>query len=86
MPSFQIYALRWGRVFRRHAYGPEVTGTSPKTDLKRRWRQKKRHAPTTIGNTRLMFIATLLANPARMNLDRVAVESLRDAWGGGTAL
>ena len=33
-----------------------------------------------------MFIATLLANPARMNLDRVAVESLRDAWGGGTAL
>ena len=32
-----------------------------------------------------MFIATLLANPARMNLDRVAVESLRDAWGGGTA-
>lgn len=32
-----------------------------------------------------MFIATLLANPVRMNLDRVAVESLRDAWGGGTA-
>ena len=32
-----------------------------------------------------MFIATLLANPARANLDRVAVESLRDAWGGGDA-
>ena len=32
-----------------------------------------------------MFIATLLANPARTNLDRVAVESLRDAWGGGDA-
>lgn len=32
-----------------------------------------------------MFTATLLANPARANLDRVAVESLRDAWGGGQA-
>lgn len=32
-----------------------------------------------------MFIATLLASPARANLDRVAVESLRDAWGGGDA-
>lgn len=32
-----------------------------------------------------MFTATLLANPAKANLDRVAVESLRDAWGGGTA-
>ena len=32
-----------------------------------------------------MFTATLLANPARANLDRVAVESLRDAWGGGAA-
>lgn len=32
-----------------------------------------------------MFIATLLANPARANLDRAAVESLRDAWGGGGA-
>lgn len=30
-----------------------------------------------------MYIATLLANPARANLDRAAVESLRDAWGGG---
>ncbi|MFM2357151.1 MAG: hypothetical protein RLZZ528_2887 [Pseudomonadota bacterium] len=32
-----------------------------------------------------MFIATLLAAPARANLDRVTVESLRDAWGGGAA-
>ena len=32
-----------------------------------------------------MFTATLLANPVRANLDRVAVESLRDAWGGGDA-
>ena len=32
-----------------------------------------------------MQIATLLANPARANLDRTAVESLRDAWGGGVA-
>lgn len=32
-----------------------------------------------------MFTATLLANPVHANLDRVAVESLRDAWGGGQA-
>lgn len=32
-----------------------------------------------------MFTATLLANPTKADLDRVAVESLRDAWGGGTA-
>ncbi len=32
-----------------------------------------------------MFIATLLANPARANLDRAAVESLRNGWGGGAA-
>ena len=32
-----------------------------------------------------MFTATLLANPVCANLDRVAVESLRDAWGGGAA-
>ena len=32
-----------------------------------------------------MFTATLLANPKRANLDRAAVESLRDAWGGGDA-
>jgi phosphoserine phosphatase len=32
-----------------------------------------------------MFTATLLANPARADLDRAAVESLRDAWGGGAA-
>ncbi|HPE25433.1 phosphoserine phosphatase SerB [Albidovulum sp.] len=32
-----------------------------------------------------MFVATLLANPARADLDRTAVESLRDAWGGGVA-
>jgi phosphoserine phosphatase len=33
-----------------------------------------------------MFIATLLANPQARNLDRVAVESLRNAWGGGDAV
>jgi phosphoserine phosphatase len=32
-----------------------------------------------------MFIATLLANPARADLDRATVEALRDAWGGGEA-
>lgn len=32
-----------------------------------------------------MFTATLLANPGRANLDRAAVESLRNAWGGGAA-
>jgi phosphoserine phosphatase len=32
-----------------------------------------------------MFTATLLADPTRANLDRAAVESLRDAWGGGAA-
>ncbi len=33
-----------------------------------------------------MFIATLLTNPATPKLDRVAVESLRNAWGGGDAV
>lgn len=33
-----------------------------------------------------MFIATLLTNPAHPVLDRVTVESLRDAWGGGDAV
>jgi phosphoserine phosphatase len=33
-----------------------------------------------------MFIATLLTNPARTSLDRVTVESLRNAWGGGDAV
>ena len=32
-----------------------------------------------------MFIATLLTNPATPVLDRVTVESLRNAWGGGEA-
>lgn len=32
-----------------------------------------------------MFIATLLASPDRADLDRAAVEALRDAWGGGDA-
>lgn len=32
-----------------------------------------------------MFIATLLAAPTKANLDRVTVESLRNAWGGGDA-
>jgi phosphoserine phosphatase len=33
-----------------------------------------------------MFIATLLTNPAQPDLDRVTVESLRNAWGGGDAV
>ncbi|OYU41458.1 MAG: phosphoserine phosphatase SerB [Pseudorhodobacter sp. PARRP1] len=33
-----------------------------------------------------MFIATLLTNPDRPVLDRVTVESLRNAWGGGDAI
>ena len=33
-----------------------------------------------------MFIATLLTNPDRPVLDRVTVESLRNAWGGGDAV
>ncbi|MCF8511397.1 MAG: phosphoserine phosphatase SerB [Rhodobacteraceae bacterium] len=32
-----------------------------------------------------MFIATLLTNPETPKLDRVTVESLRNAWGGGDA-
>jgi phosphoserine phosphatase len=30
-----------------------------------------------------MFTATLLTNPAKPTLDRITVESLRNAWGGG---
>ncbi|MES2665427.1 MAG: phosphoserine phosphatase SerB [Pseudomonadota bacterium] len=33
-----------------------------------------------------MFTATLLTNPDRPVLDRVTVESLRNAWGGGDAV
>jgi len=33
-----------------------------------------------------MFIATLLTNPNTPRLDRVTVESLRNAWGGGDAI
>lgn len=33
-----------------------------------------------------MYIATLLTNPLRPVLDRVVVESLRNAWGGGDAV
>lgn len=33
-----------------------------------------------------MFIVTLLTNPERPVLDRAAVESLRNAWGGGDAI
>jgi phosphoserine phosphatase len=32
-----------------------------------------------------MFVATILTDPARPRLDRVTVESLRNAWGGGDA-
>jgi len=33
-----------------------------------------------------MFVATLLTSPATPRLDRAMVESLRNAWGGGTAI
>jgi len=33
-----------------------------------------------------MFTATLLTNPAKPTLDRMSVESLRNAWGGGDAV
>ena len=33
-----------------------------------------------------MFVATLLTNPASPALDRITVESLRNAWGGGDAV
>lgn len=33
-----------------------------------------------------MFIASLITNPTRSDLDRVTVESLRNAWGGGDAV
>ena len=33
-----------------------------------------------------MFVVTLLTNPARPSLDRVTVESLRNAWGGDGAV
>ena len=33
-----------------------------------------------------MHIVTLLTNPAKPALDRVTVESLRNAWGGGDAV
>jgi phosphoserine phosphatase len=32
-----------------------------------------------------MYIATLISNPAKPALERALVETLRDAWGGGTA-
>ncbi len=32
-----------------------------------------------------MYVATMLSHPARRMLDAAAVESLRDAWGGGEA-
>ena len=33
-----------------------------------------------------MFVATLLTSPAKPALDRVTVESVRNAWGGGDAV
>ncbi len=33
-----------------------------------------------------MFIATLLTNPNTPHIDRITVESLRNAWGGGDAV
>lgn len=49
-----------------------------------------RQPVSTIGNlapeARPMFIATLIADPSRANLDRITVQSLRDAWGGDEAI
>ena len=33
-----------------------------------------------------MYIASLIANPSRANLDRTTVEAVRNAWGGGDAV
>ena len=33
-----------------------------------------------------MYIASLIANPTRANLDRSTVEAVRNAWGGGDAV
>ena len=41
------------------------------------------HASDPLGP--IMYTVTLLADPVRANLDRAAVESLSDAWGGGAA-
>ena len=43
---------------------------------------------STIGNMprkASMFIASLIANPTRANLDEATLRALRDAWGGGDA-
>jgi phosphoserine phosphatase len=57
---------------------PENRGNAPH-------RREKATRPFTIGNLRAMFTVTLLTNPATPVLERVTVESLRNAWGGGAA-
>jgi len=50
----------------------------------RRITAKKRQS-CSLSETCPMFIATLLTNPETPVLERVTVESLRNAWGGGAA-
>jgi phosphoserine phosphatase len=45
---------------------------------------KKRH-PCSLSETCRMHVVTLLTNPETPVLERVTVESLRNAWGGGEA-
>ena len=45
---------------------------------------EKRH-PCSLSETCPMFVVTLLTNPETPVLERVTVESLRNAWGGGAA-
>jgi phosphoserine phosphatase len=50
----------------------------------RRLVAKMRHL-CSLSETRPMFVVTLLTNPEAPVLERVTVESLRNAWGGGEA-
>ena len=75
---------RWGGVSRRREYGGSGSGTSGKISVKRRNVAQSRPA-ASLSET-CMFVAILLTNPAKPALDRVTVESLRNAWGGGDAV
>jgi phosphoserine phosphatase len=45
----------------------------------------KKRRPSSLSETCLMHVVTLLTNPETPVLERVTVESLRNAWGGGAA-
>jgi phosphoserine phosphatase len=45
----------------------------------------KKRRPRSLSETCPMYVVTLLTNPETPVLERVTVESLRDAWGGGEA-